>query len=62
MERRHKSSVLKISRQAAKKTAALDIQDRYYRDQPELVNLIKDKVSKYLQSASISRTLLQDNA
>jgi predicted protein tyrosine phosphatase len=52
MERQHRSCVLKISRKAAKKTVVLDIQDQYYWNQPELVSLIKDKVSKYLQSAS----------
>jgi predicted protein tyrosine phosphatase len=57
MERHHRSGVLKINRQAAKKTVVLDIQDHYYRNQPELVNLIKYKVSKYLQSASANRTV-----
>jgi predicted protein tyrosine phosphatase len=52
MEKHHRSKVMKKSPKAANKTVVLDIPDIYARGDPELVKLLKDKVSKHLQSDS----------
>lgn len=55
MEEHHRSKVLKMSPKVASKIVVLDIPDIYYRGDPELVKLIKFKVSKYLQTDSVRR-------
>ena len=56
MESHHRSSVLKINRKAANKTVVLDIPDVYHRGDPELVKLLKNKLSKHLQSGPMKHT------
>ena len=47
MEKRHFNKVVRMSPEARNKTVVLGIPDQYYRGQPELVKLIKSKVSLY---------------
>jgi predicted protein tyrosine phosphatase len=49
MENHHRSKVIKKNSKTASKTVVLDIPDIYYRGSPELVKLLKAKVSKYFQ-------------
>lgn len=48
MEDHHSMKVLKISPDARQKTVVLHIPDNYYRGDPNLVRLIKEKVSNIL--------------
>jgi predicted protein tyrosine phosphatase len=57
MEKRHRSNVIQMSPNAASKTVVLEIPDIYTRGDPELVRLLKYKVSKHLQSDYTKRTL-----
>ena len=48
MESKHQQVVLKMVPSAWKKVESLEIQDRYYRDQPELRQIILEKMKSYL--------------
>jgi len=45
MESKHKSAMLEIDPQAAEKIVVLDIEDNYPRGDPELVRLLRQKLS-----------------
>lgn len=49
MEFKHQKAVLKIEPKAWRKVESLEIADKYYRDQPELKQLITDKMRPYVK-------------
>jgi len=48
MEEHHKEAVLALKPEAEKKIIVLDIPDTYLRDDPELIKILKTKLTKYL--------------
>ena len=52
MEDHHRKKVVKMCPEATGKVVVLDIPDYYYRGDPELVKLIKTRVTTYLESAT----------
>jgi len=48
MEGHHKEALKQIDSKAEKKIIVLDIDDRYLRGDPELVRILKERLSKYL--------------
>ncbi len=48
MEYRHRKAALKIAPDCWKKIEVLDVPDDYYRDQPELKTLLKNKLQKII--------------
>lgn len=48
MEYRHQKAPLKIAPQSWKKIENLDVPDDYYRNQPELKTLLKNKLQKFI--------------
>lgn len=48
MEVHHKKVITQISLEAEKKTIVLNIPDIYRRNDPELIKILKEKLSKYL--------------
>jgi predicted protein tyrosine phosphatase len=49
MEFKHQRAILKIAPKAWKKVESLEIADKYYRDQPELKQLIVEKMKPYMK-------------
>jgi len=52
MEEHHKTAIVKIDSSAKTKTVVLDIPDIYFRDQPELKMLLKQKLKNHLKTPS----------
>ena len=48
MQEIHKEVVLEIEPKAKDKTVVLGIEDSYFRDDPELVKLLKEKITPYI--------------
>jgi len=48
MERHHKEYILHLNPEADRKTVVLDIPDMYYRNDPELIRILKHKLSTCL--------------
>jgi predicted protein tyrosine phosphatase len=48
MEERHKRAIVKLDRSAIGKTIVLGIPDEFYRDQPELKMLLKQKLASHI--------------
>jgi predicted protein tyrosine phosphatase len=48
MQEHHKEALKKIEPKAEKRIIVLDVDDHYLRDDPELVKILKEKLSKYL--------------
>ncbi len=49
MEQEHRENLELISPQAAKKIIVLNIEDNYKRGDPRLIEILKEKLSKYIQ-------------
>lgn len=49
MEKSHKGAVMGINPGAEKKVVVLNIVDRYRRNDPELIRILKEKLSEYLK-------------
>lgn len=47
MEKNHKDAILQISPEAKNKIVVLGIPDRYLKNDPELVEMLKDRLSPY---------------
>ena len=55
MEEHHKTAIVKIDPSAKTKTVVLGIPDIYFRDQPELKMLLKQKLDNHLKTPSKSK-------
>jgi predicted protein tyrosine phosphatase len=55
MEEHHKTAIVKIDPSAKTKTVVLGIPDIYFRDQPELKILLKQKLDNHLKTPSKSK-------
>jgi len=49
MENHHKNVILSISPEAEEKVIVLDIPDIYRRNDPELIEILKEKLTKHLK-------------
>jgi predicted protein tyrosine phosphatase len=49
MEHKHEKAILKIDPSAWRKIEVLNIPDRFYRNQPELKALLKERMQPYLK-------------
>jgi len=49
MEEEHKRQILKICPEASEKIIVLNIEDRYYRNDPQLIAILKTKVTPHLK-------------
>jgi len=48
MEEHHKEALMKIDRKADAKIVVLGIEDHYWKGDPELIRILKERLSKYL--------------
>ena len=49
MEEEHKREILRICPEASEKIVVLNIEDRYYKNDPQLIAILKTKVTSYLK-------------
>ena len=52
MEEEHKRQILKICPEASEKITILNIEDRYYKNEPQLIAILKTKVTPHLKEES----------
>ncbi len=53
MEQKHKKFILRNFPNISKEVIVLDIPDSYYKNSPELIKLLKEKLHKYLPDIDI---------